>query len=152
MTGTAARPLSRAGTLRPGAARPDGAGARGARARVLRVVAPARSRARRTPFAAVVAVLLTVGLVGLVVMNTALQGQAFRLADLTSQASDLRVQQDQLELQAEQLQTPASVADAALRLGMVPNSSPVFLRLSDGAVIGVPVPAAPGTNVVGAGR
>ncbi|EFQ84342.1 hypothetical protein HMPREF0063_11058, partial [Aeromicrobium marinum DSM 15272] len=120
-----------------------------ARARVLRVVAPARSRARQAPFVAVVAALLSAGLVGLIVTNTALQDQSFRLAELSGQAADLRIQQQQLQRDAERRSGPSAVAAAALRLGMVPNANPVFLRPSDGAVIGVPQPAEGNTNVAG---
>lgn len=140
MSGAAARPALRPARL-PGES--------GVRARALRIVAPARSRARRAPFVVVVLALLSAGLVGLIVTNTALQDQAFRLADLQSRATALEIQQQELQREAERRAAPAALAEDALRLGMVPNATPVFLRPSDGAVIGVPTPAEPGTNVQG---
>ncbi|WP_344198879.1 hypothetical protein [Aeromicrobium alkaliterrae] len=112
-----------------------------ARERALRIVAPARARARRAPFVVVVVSILSAGLVGLVVMSTALQDQAFELARLQTQAQSLEVQQQQLEYEADRLGNPASLAAAAAALGMVPNATPVFLKPDTGEIIGVPTPA-----------
>ncbi|WP_229053582.1 hypothetical protein [Aeromicrobium sp. Leaf350] len=112
-----------------------------ARERALRIVAPARARARRAPFVVVVVTMLSAGLVGLVVMSTALQDQAFELARLQSEAQSLEVQQQQLEYEADRLSNPASLAAAATALGMVPNATPVFLKPDTGEIIGVPTPA-----------
>ena len=54
------------------------------------------------------------------------------------QADQLRDQQEALEQQVRTLESPQNLADRALRMGMVPNPNPVFLRLSDGRVLGVP--------------
>lgn len=113
----------------------------------LRLVAPARSNASRTPFVLVVIAVISVGLVGLIFMSTVLQGQSFELAKLDRQAAALRAQQDSLIHDLDAMKSPAGIASAAVGYGMVPNSNPVFLRLSDGKVIGTPEPALPGTNV-----
>ncbi|GAA1733277.1 hypothetical protein GCM10009710_12510 [Aeromicrobium alkaliterrae] len=89
----------------------------------------------------VVVSILSAGLVGLVVMSTALQDQAFELARLQTQAQSLEVQQQQLEYEADRLGNPASLAAAAAALGMVPNATPVFLKPDTGEIIGVPTPA-----------
>ncbi len=112
-----------------------------ARDRALRIVAPARARVRRAPFVVVLVTILSAGLVGLVVTNTALQSQAFRLAELQREAASLEIQQQQLEYEADRLANPGSLAEAAAELGMVPNAVPVFLQPNTGEIIGVPTPA-----------
>jgi len=112
-----------------------------ARQRALRIVAPARARARRAPFVVVVVAILSAGLVGLVILSTSLQNQAFELARLQEQAASLEVQQQQLQYEADRLANPASLADLAAALGMVPNATPVFLKPDTGEIIGVPTPA-----------
>lgn len=119
----------------------------GARVRALRLVAPVRARARRTPFVVIIVSLLSVGLVGLIVISTHLQDQAFALAKLHDEAKTLQLKQEQLTREVDALDSPAAVAQKAVGLGMVPNTNPVFLRPSDGAVIGTPAPAIPGSNV-----
>ncbi len=112
-----------------------------ARERALRIVAPARARVRRAPFVVVVVTILSVGLVGLVVLSTALQNQAFELARLQEESTSLAVQQQQLEYEADRLANPASLAAAASAIGMIPNETPVFLKPDTGEIIGVPTPA-----------
>lgn len=113
----------------------------------LRLVAPARSDASRTPFVVVVILVISLGLVGLIFMSTVMQGQAFELAKLDRQAATLQTQQESLSHDLTAMKSPAGLAAAAMRYGMVPNANPVFLRLRDGKVIGKAEPALPGTNV-----
>ncbi len=113
----------------------------------LRLVAPVRSRASRAPFVVVVLTVLGAGLVGLILLSTVLQAQAFEIARLSSKADALGVQEQELRREVERLQAPAALAERAVRLGMVPNANPVFLRPSDGTVIGDPEPAEPRSNV-----
>ena len=103
-----------------------------AAARRLRLVRPVRSRARKAPFVVVVMVMLSIGLVGLIVMSTVLQSQSFEAASLNRQANALEIQQQSLAREVDELLSPASVARRALVFGMVPNTNPAFLRLSDG--------------------
>jgi hypothetical protein len=104
----------------------------------LRVVYGAPFRPPRMPFVIFVVSLLAAGLVGLLLLNTELQRGTFDITALNSQADQLRNQQEQLEKQVRTLESPQNLADRALRMGMVPNPNPVFLRLSDGRVLGVP--------------
>ena len=113
----------------------------------LRLVRPARSSAGRTPFVVVVIIVISLGLVGLIFMSTVLESQSFELTKLDRQANTLQSQQEALEHDVDAKKSPAGLAAAALGYGMVPNTNPVFLRLSDGRIIGKPEPAAPGTNV-----
>jgi cell division protein FtsB len=112
----------------------------------LRVVYGAPFRPPRLPFVIFVLSLLAAGLVGLLLLNTELQGGTFDVTRLNNQADQLRDQQEQLEKQVRTLESPQNVADRALRMGMVPNPNPVFLRLSDGRVLGVPAEGKAGTG------
>lgn len=109
------------------------------------VVAPKKKG--RTPFVAIVIFVVTIGMTGLIFLSTVLQAQAFQVAQLNKQATTLQAQQDAMTNQVDHLKSPAGVAAAALAMGMVPNQNPVFLRLSDGKVIGKAAPALPDTNV-----
>ncbi|MCW2831134.1 MAG: hypothetical protein JWP31_1826 [Aeromicrobium sp.] len=113
----------------------------GAKAVGLKLVRPVRSRARRAPFVVVVLTLLSVGLVGLIIMSTVLQAQAFESAKLDRQVAELETQRQALARDVDQLQSPAHVAQRAMQAGMVRNTNPAFLRLSDGKVLGEPEPA-----------
>ncbi len=96
---------------------------------------------RRSPFVAVVVSLLAAGLLGLLVLNTALAQDAFRLHTLKQDSRALEDREEELRREVEALQSPAELADRAAELGMVPAGPPAFLRLSDGAVLGSTAPA-----------
>ena len=113
----------------------------------LRLVAPPQSSVGRTPFVVVVLTVISLGLVGLIFMSTVLQSQSFELAKLDRQATALQTEQESLTHDLNALKSPAGLAAAAVSYGMVPNANPVFLRLSDGKVIGAADPARAGTNV-----
>jgi len=113
----------------------------------LRLVAPAGNRAGSTPFVVVVITVVSLGLIGLIFLSTVLQGQAFEVAKLNREAAALQAQQESLVHDLDRIKSPSGLAASAVGHGMVPNTNPVFLRLSDGDVIGKPEPALPGTNV-----
>lgn len=110
----------------------------------LRLVAPVRQRAHKAPFVVVLLGVLGLGLVGLIVMSTLMQAQSFQLSELSREAETLQIQRQALERELQDLQSPQSLAKKAADDGMVPPATPVFLRLTDGAVIGHPIPAEPG--------
>jgi cell division protein FtsB len=112
----------------------------------LRLVNPVRSRARRAPFVVVVLLVLSVGLVGLIVGSTVLQSQSFQQAKLDKEIATLHTQQQSLSREVDRLHSPGSIADSAGALGMVRNTNPAFLRLSDGKVLGKPKPAEAGNR------
>jgi hypothetical protein len=112
----------------------------------LRIVYGAPFRPPRMPFVIFVVSLLAAGLIGLLLLNTELQRGAFQVTALNQQADQLQDQQEQLERQVRTLESPQNLADRALRMGMVPNPNPVFLRLSDGQVLGVPAEGKAGTG------
>jgi cell division protein FtsL len=112
----------------------------------LSLVRGGRTNAPRVPFAALVLTVLGLGLVGLLVLNTSLQQGAFHLRDLQARAEQLTEQREALQLHVAELREPQRVATRAAAIGMVPNPSPAFLRLSDGEVLGDVSPAIAGSS------
>lgn len=115
----------------------------------LRLVAPRSYPGSRTPFVVALVLLLGVGLVGLLILNTTMQRRAFDLTSLDQRADALDVSAAALRMRTERLASPQRLALQAAELGMVPNTTPVFLRLSDGRVVGDPVPASTTSSVPG---
>lgn len=107
----------------------------------LRLVPSVPVDAPRAPFIVFVIAVLGVGLVGLLLLNTSLQKRAFDVSSLQRSTTAMADQQSDLERQAADLSAPETVASRAAELGMVPNANPVFLRLSDAKVLGIPIPA-----------
>ena len=110
----------------------------------LSLVRPVRSRARRAPFVVVVMTVLAAGLVGLILVSTMLQTLAFQQSALNAEVATLEHRRDALSSSVDRLSSPASIANRAGQLGMVRNQNPAFLRLTDGQVLGKPVPAVRG--------
>lgn len=104
----------------------------------LTVVARAATRAPRIPFVVLVVTLLVGGLVGLLLLNTALQRGAYTTTALRDQAAALTQRQEQLEVEVDAMAEPQQLARRALRLGMVADGSPGFLQLSSGHIVGDP--------------
>jgi hypothetical protein len=75
--------------------------------------------------------LLGLGLVGLLVLNTALQQGSFDLADLEQRTALLRDRRAELVGQIADRSAPGTLARRARELDMVPAEDPVFLRLDD---------------------
>jgi hypothetical protein len=96
------------------------------------------------PFAILILGLLTVGLVILLLLNTALDRGAFELQAAQKRQSQLTDQQQELQLSLAGLSAPGALASQASALGLVPNPRPVFLNPDSGAILGVPT-AAPTT-------
>ena len=109
----------------------------------LSVVPPRVTTARSGPFVLLVAVILVVGLVGLLMLNLSMQKASFRLASLQDHADALQTREQSLDVKVDRLSSSDRLADEAARMGMVPNPNPVFLDLSNGKVIGDPAVAQP---------
>jgi hypothetical protein len=107
----------------------------------LRVAPPAPVTTPRAPFVALVLFLVMSGVLGILVLNTKINENAFRLKDLRDRQSRLDLQEQQLTDDLALAASPNSLAAAARRLGLVPAGSPAFIRLPDGRVLGVPQPA-----------
>jgi hypothetical protein len=104
----------------------------------LTVVAKAANRAPRIPFVVLVVTLLIGGLVGLLLLNTALQRGAYTTTALRDRAEALSIRQQQLEVKVDAMAQPQRLAERALRLGMVADGSPGYLELSTGEIVGIP--------------
>lgn len=100
----------------------------------------ATPRARTGVFVAVILVVLTVGLLAMLWINTTLAQGAFVLSDLQQQRATLIESEQQLSEDLSRAEAPAQVEEAARALGMVPQDVPVFLRLEDGQILGNPIP------------
>lgn len=107
----------------------------------LTVVPRRRTRAPRVPFVSLVSLVLLGGVVGLLLFNTSMQQASFAATALEQQASTLSAREQTLRMELDVLRDPQHVAERAQALGMVPATSPAFLRLSDGKVVGVPAAA-----------
>jgi hypothetical protein len=116
------------------------------RAGRLTLVPHAVRRTPKVPFVVLVLFVLGGGLVGLLVLNTSLQQGAFYEASLQDQQNALATKQEDLRLTVAALRDPQRLAREAQSLGMVPNTNPAFIDLSDGSVLGDPQPATAGTG------
>jgi hypothetical protein len=90
------------------------------------------------------AALLAAGLIGVLLLNTALAQGSFTLHDLRTTSENLTDAQGALNQSLDASRSPANLATRAADMGMVPAQSAAFLRLSDGKVIGVSQQASPG--------
>lgn len=108
---------------------------------VLTVVPVGETAGSRAPFAFAVVALLVSGLIGLLVLNTVLGKDAFRLHALQVEGRQLADREQSLTREVEAMRAPSALAEKAAALGMVQAGPPAFLRLPDGAVLGSPAPA-----------
>jgi hypothetical protein len=107
----------------------------------LRVAPPAPVSVPRAPFVAIVLVVVIAAVIGILVINTKINENAFRLEALQQQQGKLDRTEAQLTKDLADKESPNSLAAAAKRLGMVPADRPAFITLPDGKVLGVPRPA-----------
>lgn len=110
--------------------------------RHLRAVAERTARVSRLPFLLVMASVLGVGLLGLALLNTQLQNQAFEMRQLHREQARLANQEAYLTARVEEVSSPAGLASRASQLGMRPNTHSTFLVVPDGVLVGEPTPVA----------
>jgi hypothetical protein len=89
-----------------------------------------------------IGITLVIGIVSIVLTQLVLsiltdQG-AYDMARLKAERHELTTSSDILSAQVGSLASNQNLANSAQSLGMIPNSSPVFLRLADGSLIGKP--------------
>ncbi|MGV9285082.1 septum formation initiator family protein [Streptomyces sp. NPDC003730] len=99
-----------------------------------------RGQAARAPFVLLVVVLLGGGLIGLLVLNSALSEGSFQLDDLKQQTKELTDEEQALQRDIDAYSAPQALQRRARELGMVPGGDPAFLD-PDGTVKGSPSPA-----------
>lgn len=108
----------------------------GAGERPLRAVPSLQGRVARIPFITVLIAIFGVGMVGLLVVNTALQNQAFESRSLNRQSAQLVYQEAELQSQLNKVRSPEQIATKASALGMRANPKPAFLVVPSGKVVG----------------
>jgi hypothetical protein len=84
--------------------------------------------------------VLSAGLVGLLLLNTSMERGAYQVSALREQSAALSLREQSLQMQVGALESPQLLAEKAVRLGMVQDTSPAFLSLGHGTVIGRSVP------------
>ena len=122
---------------------------RGRAARLARMFPAGRRQAARTPFVLLVVLLLGGGLIGLLVLNSALSAGAFQRDDLQRDTKNLTDEEQALQRDIDAYSAPDALQRRARELGMVPGGDPVFLA-PDGTVKGVPSPAQAPAPLAGA--
>jgi Na+-transporting NADH:ubiquinone oxidoreductase subunit NqrC len=111
---------------------------------------------RRSRISAPVVMILVTGFVAVSVLHlllTILTSQSvYELSDLKQEKRELETTSQILSEEVSSLASNQNLLNTASRLGMVENSNPVFLRLTDQAILGEPLPApiasAQSTNMV----
>jgi hypothetical protein len=109
--------------------------------RPLRVAPPLPVLVPRAPFIGLILVLVVGGVLGILVLNTKINENAFRLHDLRQRQASLDQREQELQQRLAEHEAPNNLAAAACKLGLVQAGAPAFIRLPDGRVIGVPEPA-----------
>lgn len=112
-----------------GAARPE-----------LKLIRTPTRRLAVVPFGVLMVVLLGLGTIGLLLLNTTLQNQAFEVRSAQRQAAELSYIVSDLQSQAYAAESPGELAQRATELGMVPNPHGVFVDLRTGTVVGDATP------------
>ena len=138
-----AAPVIDPGELETEAGTPAEELGRGPRRRAGRSRAQGTSRTRvpRHRMLLVCTAVLAAGFFAVLLLNTIISQGAFRQHELEIQLILLAEKEEALARSVQQAEAPLEVEKAARKLGMVPAAAPVFLRLSDGKVLGEPVPA-----------
>lgn len=116
---------------------------RGRAARLARLLPPGAGQAARAPFVLLVVLLLGGGLIGLLVLNSALSEGAFQKDDLQKETKALTDEEQSLQRDIDTYSAPDALQRRARELGMVPGGDPAFLD-PDGTVKGVPSAAPAG--------
>jgi hypothetical protein len=121
----------------PGEAR----GGRGAGVPWLKVAPPLPVSVPRAPFVMLLLLVVVGGVLGILLVNTKINENAFKLKNLEQEQAALDRQEQDLNQKIADYESPGNLVAAARQLGLVPADSPAFIRLPDGRIIGVPQPA-----------
>lgn len=105
--------------------------------------APEVAGRARPRLAYAVAALASIGAIAIaqLFLSIAMTQGAYELDEQLLRQAELRREEAKLADDLDRLESPQYLAMNAEALGMVPNADPVYLRLSDGAVLGEPTPA-----------
>ncbi|CAN5172967.1 hypothetical protein BH09ACT6_BH09ACT6_11560 [soil metagenome] len=105
-----------------------------------------RRRKPKLAYAAVVVIGVFAIVVTQLMLSIGLSNGAYQIESLQAQQKDLGRSNESLSEKLDGLSSPQNLAASAESLGMVTNVNPVYLRLSDGAVLGTPKAASAGTG------
>jgi hypothetical protein len=131
-----------------GAPRPDEAAAKQP---WLKVAPPMPVSVPRAPFVLLLLMVVVGGVLGILMVNTEINQNAFTLKQQAEEQAALNRQEQDLKQQIAEYESPNSLWAAARKLGLVPAESPAFIRMPDGRVIGVPQPATGAPSITSAG-
>lgn len=107
----------------------------------LAVIEGFAGRRSAIPFALLILGVLGIGLVCLLMLNTAMDENSVKTAQAQQRQAALTDREQQLAQQLAGLNAPGALSSQAAALGLVPNPQPAFLDPSSGAVLGSPSPA-----------
>jgi cell division protein FtsL len=110
----------------------------------LTVVPSHRPRPAKMPFVLLVVTFLAAGLIALLMLNTKLAENSFRLQNLQTESTQLAEQEQALRQEVAVNSSPQRLAELAKRHGMVPKENPAFIDTRSGKVLGQPKPGAAG--------
>jgi outer membrane murein-binding lipoprotein Lpp len=105
------------------------------------VAAPLPVSLPRASFLVLIVALVVAGVVGVLVLTTKINENAFELDNLRAQQAELNQQEQQLAQQLADKESTGNLAAEAARLGLVPAGTPAVVSLPDGRVVGLPQPA-----------
>jgi len=109
--------------------------------RRLGVAPPSPVTVARAPFVVMLISIVVAGVIGILVLNTMITANQFRLNHLQSQQPALDQREQQLRQDLAQQESPGSLVAAARKLGLVPAGTLAYIKLPDGTLVGVPQPA-----------
>jgi hypothetical protein len=118
-------------------------------------VVSTRSQRRSRPRAAyaIVAIGMLLGIVvSQLLLSIAVSQGAYQLSSLATKQTQLQRSYQAASEDLNRLTSPQNLAANANALGMVSNSNPAYLRLSDAAVLGAAVPASGTAGTVTGGQ
>jgi len=106
-----------------------------------RLAPPVPVTVMRAPFVILVIMAVIAGVVGILVLNTKITENAFKLSAMRKEQAVLDQREQHLKQLISGYESPGSLAAAAAKLGLVEAGPPAFIVLPDGRTIGVPKPA-----------
>jgi hypothetical protein len=123
--------------------RPDVAERTGAE-RHIQIVAPSKHARPRVIYALSAVTCVGAIIVAQLLLSVGISQGAYEISALRASQVELGRTADSVGEDLIRVSSPQSLAGNAEALGMVSNSTPAYLRLSDGAVLGAPTSAAGG--------
>ncbi len=106
----------------------------------LTLVPPVRSTVSTVGFGLIIMALVALGMGVVMVITTSVAAQSKELSALRVEATELQYSAANLTTQLQEKSSSASLVIRASDAGMVPNTNPVFIRLSDGEILGDAAP------------